>query len=71
MMISFVLIDLAVGAPFEGNGVVYIFMGSSTGLKDKWAQKLESPDNDLTKPKWFGYSLSRGLDIDGNSYNGK
>lgn len=30
--------DIAVGAPYEGNGVVYIYLGSKSGLISKPSQ---------------------------------
>ncbi|KAJ6219410.1 hypothetical protein RDWZM_005222 [Blomia tropicalis] len=61
--------DLAVGAPYEKNGVVYIYLGSSNGLKSEPSQIIEA-DN-LPEPvstKTFGYSLSGNLDMDKNDY---
>ncbi|XP_078659285.1 integrin alpha-6-like [Branchiostoma floridae x Branchiostoma belcheri] len=61
--------DLAVGAPYQdgGNGAIYIFLGSSTGIIQNAAQvirssKLSSPVQNL------GIALSGGLDMDGNDY---
>uniref|UniRef100_A0A1L8E3W8 Putative vitronectin receptor alpha subunit n=1 Tax=Nyssomyia neivai TaxID=330878 RepID=A0A1L8E3W8_9DIPT len=56
--------DLAVGAPYEDDGAVYIFLGSKDGLQPKPVQKLTSPGGNPL----FGYSISRGVDIDGNGY---
>ncbi|XP_039480877.1 integrin alpha-PS5 [Drosophila santomea] len=63
--------DLAVGAPFEGNGAVFIFLGSEHGLPDQPSQRLDAP---LREPgpygaHMFGHGLSRGSDIDGNGFN--
>ncbi|XP_053668619.1 integrin alpha-PS3-like [Anopheles marshallii] len=61
--------DLAVGAPFEGNGAVYIFLGSADGLQPKPSQRLTPPTNELLSPQpMFGFALSRGSDIDANGY---
>jgi len=51
---------LAVGAPYEKNGVVYIFLGSPSGLKSEPSQKIEagSLPYPLDMIKTFGYSLS-------------
>ncbi|XP_040281481.1 integrin alpha-7 isoform X1 [Bufo bufo] len=57
--------DIAVGAPFDGNGKVYIYHGSKTGLVTKPAQVLDGVSVGVST---FGYSLSGGLDMDGNSY---
>ncbi|KAF0294633.1 Integrin alpha-PS1 [Amphibalanus amphitrite] len=61
--------DLAVGAPFEGAGVVRIYLGGSKGLSTEPAQVIRSEDvAGARAPITFGYSLGGGLDIDGNGY---
>uniref|UniRef100_A0A8C7SEE7 Integrin subunit alpha 7 n=1 Tax=Oncorhynchus mykiss TaxID=8022 RepID=A0A8C7SEE7_ONCMY len=57
--------DIAVGAPFDGDGKVFIYRGSSSGIDTKPAQILEGVNEGV---KRFGYSISGGLDIDGNLY---
>ncbi|XP_063215051.1 integrin alpha-7 isoform X8 [Chroicocephalus ridibundus] len=57
--------DLAVGAPFDGAGKVYIYHGSNLGIVAKPAQVL---DGEGVGVMAFGYSLSGGLDVDGNLY---
>ncbi|XP_072265182.1 integrin alpha-7 isoform X2 [Pyxicephalus adspersus] len=57
--------DIAVGAPFDGSGKLFIYHGSRTGLVTKPAQILDGVSVGVTT---FGYSFSGGLDIDGNSY---
>uniref|UniRef100_A0A672IBE5 Integrin alpha-2 domain-containing protein n=1 Tax=Salarias fasciatus TaxID=181472 RepID=A0A672IBE5_SALFA len=57
--------DIAVGAPFDGDGKVFIFRGSDAGIETKPAQVLDGRDFDVTR---FGYSISGGLDIDSNHY---
>ena len=57
--------DVAVGAPYEGSGVVYVFHGSWTGLKRRASQKI-LPQATLST---FGASFGVGsVDIDGNQY---
>ena len=34
----FPLLDIAVGAPYDGSGRVYLYCGSSTGINKKAAQ---------------------------------
>uniref|UniRef100_A0A8C6LC35 Integrin subunit alpha 7 n=1 Tax=Nothobranchius furzeri TaxID=105023 RepID=A0A8C6LC35_NOTFU len=53
--------DIAVGAPFDGDGKVFIYRGSDSGIETKPAQV----DSEI---KRFGYSISGGLDIDENQY---
>lgn len=62
--------DIAIGAPYEGNGVVYIYLGTKDGLSAKPSQTISSSDLGLiSKPiKTFGSSLSGGIDFDNNSY---
>ncbi|XP_070310933.1 integrin alpha-7 isoform X3 [Odocoileus virginianus] len=55
--------DLAVGAPFDGDGKVFVYHGSSLGVVPKPSQVLEG---EAVGMKSFGYSLSGGLDVDGN-----
>ncbi|KAK3511058.1 hypothetical protein QTP70_030093 [Hemibagrus guttatus] len=59
--------DVAVGAPFdeEGAGCVYIYQGSSDGLKKEPAQVLKGKDLNI---KMFGYSLAGNMDLDNNQY---
>nr|XP_017015192.2 integrin alpha-PS1 isoform X2 [Drosophila takahashii] len=66
--------DLAVGAPYEGNGVVYIYLGSRQGLNSKPAQKIQASELGGTMPtgqppiRTFGISISGNTDLDDNSY---
>ncbi|XP_064648554.1 integrin alpha-PS1-like isoform X2 [Lineus longissimus] len=61
--------DLAVGAPYEGNGTVYIFNGGKDGINTEYSQRI--PASSIQGPsdlKTFGYSLSGGQDMDHNGY---
>uniref|UniRef100_A0A8C3A5E6 Integrin alpha 6 n=1 Tax=Cyclopterus lumpus TaxID=8103 RepID=A0A8C3A5E6_CYCLU len=57
--------DVAVGAPYDGSGQVYLYYGSSDGINKKPVQVLSSGSNKVTL---FGYSLSGNLDMDNNQY---
>ncbi|XP_045040580.2 integrin alpha-7 isoform X1 [Desmodus rotundus] len=57
--------DFAVGAPFDGDGKVFIYHGSSVGVVVRPSQVLEG---EAVSVRSFGYSLSGGLDVDGNHY---
>ncbi|XP_060754943.1 integrin alpha-6b isoform X2 [Neoarius graeffei] len=59
--------DVAVGAPYddEGAGSVYIYHGSSDGLKKEPAQVLKGRDQGIMT---FGYSLAGNMDLDNNQY---
>lgn len=59
--------DIAIGAPYEGDGVVYIYLGSKAGLSQKPSQIIAARDIGRNL-NTFGSSLSGGVDLDGNSY---
>uniref|UniRef100_A0A8C4SSR8 Integrin subunit alpha 7 n=1 Tax=Erpetoichthys calabaricus TaxID=27687 RepID=A0A8C4SSR8_ERPCA len=59
--------DIAVGAPFDGDGKVYIYLGGASGINTKPTQVLLEHKL-FFNFKHFGYSISGGLDIDGNAY---
>ncbi|XP_017061946.1 integrin alpha-PS3 isoform X2 [Drosophila ficusphila] len=63
--------DVAVGAPFAGNGSVFIYLGSERGLREQPSQRLDAPSQTSSKygEHMFGHGLSRGSDIDGNGFN--
>lgn len=64
-------IDLAIGAPFEDNGVVYIYHGGPNGILTKPSQRLVPPENSLLQSmpmQMFGHGISKAVDIDGNKY---
>ena len=61
--------DVAVGAPYEGFGVVYIHHGSKSGLNSKADQKI---CGDQFKPPLMSFGASFGVgdvDADDNRYN--
>ncbi|KAG8229480.1 hypothetical protein J437_LFUL010054 [Ladona fulva] len=61
--------DIAVGAPYEGNGSVYVFLGSPKGLLVEPSQVIRAEDfPNHSGPQTLGYSLSGGLDLDRNGY---
>ncbi|BFY97498.1 hypothetical protein BsWGS_00539 [Bradybaena similaris] len=60
--------DFAVGAPYEGNGTVYIYHGSKTGFNKEFAQRIAAEDLPVPGLVSFGYSLSGGIDLDENEY---
>ncbi|XP_005192057.1 integrin alpha-PS3 isoform X2 [Musca domestica] len=63
--------DIAVGAPFAGNGSVFVYMGSKRGLREQPTQRLDYPGTEqLTYGSaMFGHGLSKGSDVDDNGYN--
>ena len=64
--------DIAIGSPYGGssssNGAVFIFNGGKNGLESEASQVIYAED--LREPglNTFGFSLSGGLDLDGNEY---
>ncbi|XP_066498563.1 integrin alpha-3 isoform X2 [Hoplias malabaricus] len=60
--------DFAAGAPFFESGRVYIWMGSKTGISNIPSQVIEGKDVSNGGFQTFGYSISGGLDVDGNKY---
>ncbi|XP_053122442.1 integrin alpha-6 isoform X2 [Hemicordylus capensis] len=57
--------DIAVGAPYDDSGKVYIYHGSRDGINTKSAQIL---DGKTTGVSSFGYSVTGNMDLDKNSY---
>ncbi|CAH0550565.1 unnamed protein product [Brassicogethes aeneus] len=57
--------DVAVAAPFQDDGVVYLYHGSKNGLKTTSAQIIEGKS---LKPglRGFGFSMSKPCDVDNN-----
>lgn len=66
--------DFAVGAPYDGpheRGAVYIYHGSKLGVHEKYSQVIYAEDISqagLPNIQTFGFSVSGGLDLDGNDY---
>lgn len=60
--------DIAVGAPFEDYGKVYIYHSSAQGLMKTPSQVIDGKDVGPAGIRTFGYSLNGGLDVDDNSY---
>lgn len=64
--------DFAVGAPYDGpqgRGAVYIYHGSIDGPLEKHSQVIFAEDVSGIGPvSTFGFSVSGGIDLDGNMY---
>lgn len=62
--------DIAIGAPYEDDGVVYIHLGSREGLSLKPSQVITARHLGLLSSPihTFGSSLAGGVDLDNNSY---
>lgn len=64
--------DIAVGAPFDSNGSVFVYLGGEKGLQNSASQRLNSPlkgDSPFGGTHMFGHGLSKGSDFDGNGFN--
>lgn len=64
--------DIAVAAPFEDDGVVYIYLGDKTGLREEPSQVLKSEKSSnkiYGRGNMFGHGISQGSDIDQNGFN--
>lgn len=64
--------DIAISAPYEQQtGVIYIYLGNFEGISEKYSQKIQ-PEEFQPKStiRGFGMSISKGVDVDNNSYNG-
>ncbi|XP_065080456.1 integrin alpha-PS5-like [Ochlerotatus camptorhynchus] len=60
--------DIAVGAPFEGNGAIYIFHGGPTGIEVKPSQILRYPSQ-FPGLSMFGAAIAKAVDVDENGFN--
>ncbi|KAH8305354.1 hypothetical protein KR044_007773, partial [Drosophila immigrans] len=63
--------DVAIGSPYEGDGVVSIYLGSRNGLNEKPSQRILASElgRNLPQPiRNFGISIAGNTDLDGNSY---
>ncbi|KAH1184704.1 integrin alpha-6 isoform X2 [Mauremys mutica] len=57
--------DIAVGAPYDDFGKVFIYHGSKNGININPAQIL---DGQKSSVQYFGYSITGNMDLDRNSY---
>ncbi|XP_078385758.1 integrin alpha-3b [Cetorhinus maximus] len=61
--------DIAIGAPYDGSGKVFIYHGSKDGLNPKPSQIIDGADLGKSDHiKTFGYSINGGIDVDKNDY---
>ncbi|XP_054286091.1 integrin alpha-PS1-like isoform X2 [Macrosteles quadrilineatus] len=58
--------DVAIGAPYEGSGTVYIHLGSKDGLILEPSQVIRGES--FQGVTTLGHSLSGGMDLDTNGY---
>lgn len=60
--------DVVIGAPYEDKGAVYVYKGSARGLSSVYSQRIAAQA--FGALAGFGFSISRGLDVDNNFYPG-
>ncbi|XP_052096122.1 integrin alpha-8-like [Mytilus californianus] len=60
--------DIAIAAPYEASGVVYIYSGKSGEVKMKYSQKIYGKNID-SGMKNFGLFISNSHDMDSNLYS--
>lgn len=63
--------DFAVGAPYDGpngRGAVYIYYGSPNGPLAKDSHVIYAEDVSEKMLTCFGFSVTGGIDLDGNMY---
>ncbi|XP_051571367.1 integrin alpha-3 [Myxocyprinus asiaticus] len=60
--------DFAIGAPYHESGRVYIWIGNKDGHFHHASQIIDGKDFPAAGFQTFGYSISGGMDVDGNSY---
>lgn len=61
--------DLAVGAPYEGAGAVYMYYGSADGLPALYSQRIYARELSTNMAfSAFGASLAGAADLDDNGY---
>ncbi|XP_030066444.1 integrin alpha-6 isoform X2 [Microcaecilia unicolor] len=57
--------DIAVGAPYDEMGKVFVYHGSQNGINTKPSQII---DGKIYSTPFFGYSVVGNMDLDRNSY---
>lgn len=68
------LTDVAISCPFGGDdqqGLVYIYNGHSSGLREKPSQVIAGQWAAGTIPASFGFALRGAKDLDMNGYPGE
>ncbi|XP_072179474.1 integrin alpha-9-like [Diadema setosum] len=59
--------DVAIGAPYEAGGAVYIYQSNEEGIDEAYSQRILGSDAEPTVQS-FGSSISGGFDFDANTY---
>ncbi|KFM61944.1 Integrin alpha-PS2, partial [Stegodyphus mimosarum] len=63
--------DFAVGAPYagkDGRGIIYIYHGSSSGIREKPSQIITPEDFADSGLSTLGFAISGAMDMDSNEY---
>ena len=61
--------DVVIGAPYDGNGKVFVYLGGQDFAPNLPDQILRAEDLPLSGIKTFGYSLGGGYDLDLNNHS--
>ncbi|XP_043911077.1 integrin alpha-3 isoform X2 [Protopterus annectens] len=60
--------DLAIGAPYDGSGKVFIYHSNEKGLNSEPRQIIDGQEVGQNGIQVFGYSIKGGMDVDENAY---
>ena len=60
---------MVIGAPYDGSGKVFVYLGGENFAPNLPDQVLEAEDLPLMGVKTFGYSLGGGYDLDLNNHS--
>ena len=61
--------DVVIGAPYDENGKIFVYLGSKDFNPEKPDQILKASDLPVPNIKTFGYSLGGGYDLDLNNHS--
>ena len=61
--------DVVIGAPYDGHGKVFVFLGGENFAPERPDQILEAESLPVTNIRTFGYSLGGGYDMDQNNHS--
>jgi integrin alpha 7 len=62
------LADVIIGAPYDGKGKIFVYMGRKAKLTHVPDQIISAEDLPFKNIRTFGYSLGGGIDMDMNNF---
>ena len=62
------LADVVIGAPYDGRGKIFVYMGRKKKMTQVPDQVIAAEDLPFKNIKTFGYSLGGGIDMDMNNF---